>query len=429
MALKVKKHSYQKRVKLVFIIWLLGMSAMFGVPLSRAVTVRSPSKKSIDNRVLPTSIGSFVSQSITKQKNASVGKRQSGSITSSGSINCNSGVVIHSGLSTAVSPQLKKLAQYEQVCNSAIVSRSSFFTATPTTITEAAEYANDVAIQLREYNRFGVKPLIFLEPTTNAGLVDMNKIQSGYYDSVFDAYFAAVKAVGVTDEMMGIWVPLPEANLPVWTSPDPNLFASCVTKITGYQKKYFPNSKASVLLDTVTYTEPENWDNGKAVSLVPYIKNIPAGLIDSFGLQGFPWSPPANEAGSDNGTPIDYLRIDLAMEAARELNISDIWFNTGTYGSKYTNQAAQTITVSPERRLALLDSVISQAKATKSQGFSVSVHLFAQNKSQVQEATDWSYWPSGQAATSPATYIFKSFVNKLQANGMPLWLFDADETN
>lgn len=429
MALRIVKRSCHWRVKFAAFVWTLGVSVMLGVPLSQAVTVRSPSKNS-SNDLLSARTGAFLSKTVSKKSKSSgtsnVTNTATTTVISPNSVDCTVGASMHVGLTNSFSLQLKKLAEYEQACNSAIVARSSFFTAIPTTAAEASEYASDVASQLREYSKFGIKPLIFLEPTSSTGLIDLTKIQSGSFDGALTSYFASLKAAGVTDEMMGIWVPLPEANLPVWSSLSPSVFTACITKLAGFQKKYFPASQTGLLLDTVSYSAPDDWSNGRVVSLLPYVINIPAGLIDSFGLQGFPWSPPANEAGPDNGTPSNYLRVDLAIEAARTLKINNIWFNTGTFGAKYTNQPAQTITVSPERRLALLDGVVSQAKIAKAQSFSVSVHLFAEDKSNVEEATDWSYWPSGQFASLSATYVFKSFAGKLQAADIPLWLFDTD---
>lgn len=425
MALRIVKRSCHWRVKLAAFFWTLGVSVMFGVPLSQAVTVRSPSKAS-SSELPSVKAGAFVSKPTSKQIKSTGSKTNSVAIVGSDYTDCTIGAAMHVGLSTSFSMQLKKLAQYEQVCNSAIITRSSFFTAIPTTAAEASEYASDVVLQLREYNKFGIKPLVFLEPTTSTGLIDLTKIQSGSYDDAIASYFASLKNAGVTDGMMGIWVPLPEANLPVWSSLDPGVFTACISKLAGYQKKYFPTSKTGLLLDTVTYSAPDNWNSGKVASLLPYVSNIPVGLIDNFGLQGFPWSPPANEAGPDNGTPLNYLRVDLATEAARALKINEIWFNTGTFESKYTNQAAQTITVSPDRRLTLLNDVVSQAKVAKAQNFSVSVHLFAEDKSNVEEATNWSYWPSNQFTSSASTYVFKSFASKLQTADIPLWLFDTD---
>lgn len=337
---------------------------------------------------------------------------------------CTTDHPIHQPLASANSPYLQKLAQYEQVCGSGIVEKVSFFVSTPTTIVEAHEYARGVAIQLREFAAYGISPVIFFEPTTSNGLADMQKYREGGYDAALNAYFATLKADGITDVMMGTWVPLPEGNLPIWDSVKPDDFVACVTKAISYQKKHFPNSSASILLDTDTYDTSGSWVGGQAVSLLPYVIGIPDGLIDSFGLQGLPWSAPANKGGATNGTVRQYLRTELAAEAARAIGVEMIWLNTGTFSVKYPNEPDQRIAVTAAQRQEQLLGVIDAVKSLQSLNFAVAVHLFAEDKSTTDEAADWSYWPNGKAATSSSTIVFQTFVRDLRAADVPLWLSD-----
>jgi hypothetical protein len=176
----------------------------------------------------------------------------------------------------------------------------------------------------------------------------------------------------------------------------------------------------------MTYPTVGSYDNGRAVSLVPYVKNIRAGLIDSFGLQGFPWSPPATEKGASNGRPRNYLRVDLAAEAARTLKVKYIWLNTGTFATAYANQKGRVV-ATPAQRLSLLAEVVSEVKLLQAQKFNVSVHLFAENKLSSTEGIDWSYWQGSNYAGSTSTYVFKTFTHELQQTGAGLWLFDTTE--
>jgi hypothetical protein len=106
------------------------------------------------------------------------------------------------------------------------------------------------------------------------------------------------------------------------------------------------------------------------------------------------------------------------------MNIKDVWLNTGSFGVKYANQPGRQVTVKPEQRHVQLTGVVGVVKTLQAQGLAVSVHLFAENKSDVPEATDWSYWPNGKAASSSSTIVFKTFVRDLQAANVSLWLFD-----
>jgi hypothetical protein len=430
MALVIKNKSRQCKNYIIFIVGLVGLFAIIDSPLSQAGTVHSPAKPTVNNVGYSQLLISRHHPTLASnghKKAESNDTTNANTKTTQSSINCTTSIGMRINLSSSSSFHLQKLAEYEQVCNSGIVDRISFFTSIPTTIQQANEYAADVAAQLREFSSYGVSPLVFLEPTTESGLIDMSSYRTGAYDAAINAYFAALKSYQITDEMMGIWIPFPEGNLPVWSSVDPNDFAACVAKTITYQKSYFPFSRAGILLDTLTYPASSSWQGESAVSLAPYVRNIPSGLVDNFGLQGFPWSAAADEGGYTNGTPRNYLRIDFAAEAANILGVKDIWLNTGSYGVIYANQQSRQITATPEQRLALLNEAMDGANTLKSQGFNISMHLFAENKSNTIEATDWSYWPSGGADASPATYVFKSFVHNLQSSNIPLWLFDSKE--
>ncbi len=328
------------------------------------------------------------------------------------------------GLAASSVPQLRKLAEYEQVCPRG-VKTASFFIGTPASTADAQDQADWVASVLKEFSAKKVSPLIFMEPTAAGDLIDAKQYKNGAYDTALDAFFAALKAKGVTDSMMGTWTPWPEGNIPVWTSVDPALFAANVAKTVQFQKKYFPASKAAVLLESKTYPNAGSWEGGKYVSLVPYVQSIPKGLINSFGLQGFAWPPTApGEAPQLN--PLQFLRVDLAAQAAKSLGIKEVWFNTGVFSKSYVVSKTTPYVLSAIQRQSVLNNIVSQARTLKGQGFSVKVHLFTKDKSGLGEAIDWSFWHA-VAPTSDATKVFKTFVRDLQNMSVDLWLYDSTD--
>jgi hypothetical protein len=137
-------------------------------------------------------------------------------------------------------------------------------------------------------------------------------------------------------------------------------------------------------------------------------------------MQGFPWAPPA---GSGRTVSIfnatEYLNHDLALEAAESLGVKKIWFNTGTFGRKYTLDPGNTVLVPAEKRLDILNGVLSEALDLKQIGFEVSVNLFSEDKSDTSEATDWSYLGGNEV-------VFVNFVSNLEKYGIGFSLYDIE---
>ena len=323
-------------------------------------------------------------------------------------------------------PELRKLNDYVKLCDGNPSNRSMIFTDMPNSDENAREKAKQMATTLKEFDRLKVAPLVIMEPETTWGTIDFKEFSGGFYDAWIDAYFKYLKAEGVTDKQMGMWVPFPEANLPYWNHANskPEDFSINVTKVISMQKRHFPASKASIMLNSATYeTDDFDWRRGEYLSLVPYLRGIPPGLIDSFGYQGLPWMPAAGAGGSGVVDTNEYLDHKIAKEAADTLGVKSIWFNTGTFGRKYTLDPEKAIIMPPEQRKDILAGVIVQAKKLRDQGYSVSVNLFAQDKSQVAEATDWSYWTKDSLNT-PDAVVFADFASTLKKESVELWLFD-----
>jgi len=339
--------------------------------------------------------------------------------------NCSNGKPVHPGLAHSTEPSLAKLAEYETVCHGSVVDRLMLFAAMPTTLEEARQQASHMASQLHALAAADIAPLVVFEPPLN-DLAVLQVIHTGAYDAALQTYFNALKGADITDRQMGTWVVFPEANTPIWNTTSAELFRQNVTKVARMQKNVFPSSKVSLMLNSRSYPSADtSWNHGELRDLAPYVTTLPHGLIDNFGLQGFPFASPANT--SDRTTQLnapDFLPARLVISAAIRLGIHDIWFNTGTFGRRYTDDPAAQITLTPSQRQTTLDSILAEVETTKNAGFSVSVNLFAADKSADTEHTDWSYWPVGQMASSSATTTFDAFVRKLRQQGIGLSLYD-----
>lgn len=299
------------------------------------------------------------------------------------------------------------------------------FFSMPTNDIEAQIQAKEDAKTLKEFATVGIRPLVIAEPTDRQGEhIDFALYADGSYGAALKLYFQYLKQEGLTDAQLGIWNPFPEANLPYWKNNRPDLFAAAVTNYLTTAREEFPQLKTSILLNSATYEMTDfNWESGDYNSLVPYVAGIRPGLIDYAGIQGFPWVSRNGDANISSAA--EFLSPPLLTEMAEALGTKKIWFNTGTFGAKYTLNAETMRTIEPSRRKEILLTIRTQAALLKEQGYEVSINLFAKDKSEESEETNWSYWPVNAPQQSPYTPVLAEFVRDLAQAQIPLWLFDA----
>lgn len=330
-------------------------------------------------------------------------------------VSCTGHNSVTAGMKAASLPELQRLAQYQRLCGRGSIAAASFFAPTPTSVDQAATYADGVAAKLKTFASAGVSPVVFLEPTAESGNLNLSLYARGAYDPFLATYYDRLHQSGISDRDMGTWVLLPEGNLPEWSSVNPEVYSSVVNRTAQTQKRYFPGSKTAIMLDSKTYPVAGLYENGTYVSWKPYVQHISKGLIDSVGLQGFP-EPHWEDTQK-------YLRTDFLAEAATILGIKEVWFNTGTFSQEYDATTGRMYDMPSEQRAAELGSVVDLARGMQQKGFQVSVHIFAQNKLGEGEKTDWSYWHDQPGGSG--TKVFEKLVQELHESKIPLWIFDA----
>ena len=321
-------------------------------------------------------------------------------------------------------PHLRKLSLYQEACHSLATDTMMVFVDMPISEPTATAAAEKVAITLKDFSHAKVRPLVVAEPSGEWGNIDFGEFASGMYDQWIDLYFKTLKSKGITDEQMGIWNPFPEANLPYWNNNKPEYFSPSVTKYLTKLRKYFPKAQTSVLLNSATYEVNDfDWRSGDYISLVQYVKGIPKGLVDYAGLQGFPWmAPQGDDTTIFNGA--EFVNATLLSEMADQLQTKKVWFNTGTFATKYALDPAKRVGLSPERRKDIFLTITEEARKLKKKGYTVSINVFAQDKSDSAEATDWSYWKDNKPFESAATPVLTEFISGLPKEGIGFWLFD-----
>lgn len=324
-------------------------------------------------------------------------------------------------------PNIRRLATYQDVCGSFVTDRLMFFTGFPYDDQSASESAAFIASKLRQFEKNGISPIVIVEPYIGDALLSYREFIAGRYDRVLNAYFHFLQDAGITDAMMGTWVPFPESNTPNWNNKDtePKDFALAVNKYLGLLKQHFPQASGSILLSAVTY-EPDDagWSNGDYLNLQPYLADIDKSLVDSFGIQGFPWVSNATLPTRQIYRATEFLQPDLAISAAQELRTKDIWINTGTFAAKYTDDETKKVEVSLNERKGILNGIletVAQIRSYQLNEYRVSVNLFSEDKSMYAEATDWSYFQNEDSRE-----LLKEFLRKAEAMDIPVSLFDRE---
>lgn len=323
-------------------------------------------------------------------------------------------------------PVVASLGVHELTLQHMVSNHVMIFTGMPVDEYNAIPLAQALAKDLHELRRHELVPIVIAEPDSHWGLLDFREFQQGLYEKAIRRYFEILQQEGITEDMLGIWVPFPEPNVPNWnhTESTPADFGAAVNTYINGLRSVYPNARTGILLNSLTY-EPndESWDTGQSLSLIPYVEHIQPGTVDWVGLQGFPWTPRRGRVATAIHGAEQFLNAAMIEEAAEKLGTKRIWFNTGTYSAKYTNDETSYIVLDTQTRMSIVRSIVTEVLVAKSQGFEVMVNIFAEDKSATPEATDWSYLPNNHNATDQQ-HILSTLVRGLQEGGVTISFFD-----
>lgn len=241
-----------------------------------------------------------------------------------------------------------------------------------------------------EYKRNSITPIFLFEPyDENLQEIHFGDLKKWSHDASIRLLFTLLRdTYSIPSEDIWMIVPYPEINTPaykrLWFQPQD--FSGLVNRFFKEIKSVYPSIRSGLLLDSKSYAINENWGDGSFESFLPYIQDIPPGTIDSFGIQGFPWV--SNNQKIQAYDPKIYLPFGITDEAARKLSVKSVWMNTGVMRKKYQNN---TVIITPETSEKILFDTLAHAKLFQDKGYTLLVNIFAQNKFQHYEATNWSF--------------------------------------
>lgn len=310
---------------------------------------------------------------------------------------------------------LRKLTSFQSAYG--YVGKSlSFFTTIPMDLEADLGEADGVAAKLKAFAAAGVTPVVFTEPPVDRSLAD---IADGVEHVYWEEYFARIKSAGITDAQMGLWIPYPEINTPIWNREHfaPTDFPRLVNAFSTAYKKVFPAAKAGILLNSFSYApEDVDWEHGRAVSYLPYVKGISKGNVDVVGIQAFPWWPRKNDPGKAAlDTVSKFLFMGWAVEAANAVGTKSIMVHSGVPHTMHEGPATE-ITIPEATRARVMREIGNVLVTYEKLGYDMSLSLFLEDKSQVGEGVDWSFG-SGTAS------VMKRISRTAYCNGISLVLF------
>lgn len=323
-------------------------------------------------------------------------------------------------LDSITAPELIKLRTYQNICESFLTDTLMYFTLIPTEQTVDDLLKKDMQALL-QFKQAGVKPNIIWEPYGDEIILKWTDIYQGKYDAPIQKYLKEIQKFGITSEDIALFTPLPEANVPSWglENNNPRNYALAFTHLVGQFRQVFAQVESSILLNSQSYEPTDiNWENGEYTDFSAYTNDIPRGVVDQFGVQGFPWASAANRRKIEIFDPKEFLSPELSVTALKNLKIKKIWFNTGTFGSKYNSDPEKKITVLPPVRKRILSDIASVANNLADKGYEVKINVFAENKSNTQEGTDWSYNSGSEKV------IVRDFARTLDQKGIGFMLSD-----
>lgn len=318
-------------------------------------------------------------------------------------------------LSATRDRDLRKLAGFQS--SYGYVGKSlSFFTMIPADLESDLGEAEGVAAKLKAFAAAGVRPVVWSEPPDDLALIDIARGTKKIY---WEEYFNRIKSMGVTDAQMGLWVPYPEINAPLWNRQGfaPGDFAKLMNSFSIAYKKVFPGAEAGILLNSYSYVPSDvDWEFGKAESYLPYVKGITRGNVDVVGIQAFPWWPRKNDPDK---APLDtvskFLFMKWAVESANVLGTKSIMVHSGVPHTMHEGSATE-VTIPDTTRARVMREIGNVLVTYEKLGYDMSLSLFLEDKSDVGEGVDWSF-------DSAASSIMKRISRTTYCNGIPLVLF------
>ncbi len=97
--------------------------------------------------------------------------------------------------------------------------------------------------------------------------------------------------------------------------------------------------------------------------------------------------------------------------------------------SKYTQDTERKVVLSPSKRKYIAQGITNELKRAQGEGYTVRINIFAEDKSQVAEATDWSYLGSTDTQSSIREHqiVFTDWIEQINAAQIGISIYDKNK--
>ena len=325
---------------------------------------------------------------------------------------------IISSLSLSQDEQLKKLSLYKKEIQGEYGKEMMIFLNMPTSEKWIHALAENMKNIIAEYKINLVKPIFLFEPyDEQREEIDFSYLKSGSYDEKLRLLFSLLNnTYHISSEDIGLVVPYPENNTPAYKRKGfvPEDFPLLIHSFFSVAREQYPTLEGWILLDSKSYDIGKKWWQGTFSSFMPYIRGIKPGTLSRFWIQWFPWV--SNDGSIEAYNPKEYLPLGITLEASKYLSVKSIWYNTWVMKKKYRNN---TITLTWEARDTILEETLDQWEKLAEKWYGIHIHIFAQNKFNQYEATDWSILGDIEEKNS-----FKKFITQAKEKNISVSVYD-----
>lgn len=245
--------------------------------------------------------------------------------------------------------------------------------------------------------------------------VSWREILNGKYDKFIKSMFEQIKdKVGYQDGL-GLIVPYPEANEPIWNNADltPAEISTLTNNFADIMHPILGNLRIGTLWNTKTYPT-HDWANGNYEDLTAFSSILDKSHNVIQGFQGFVWIDRDTDVLLSD--PNILFNPNIILKSLNYSQLHEAWINTGI-PKRVKLTSGEVVELSFVQRLDVFKLMVENFKILTNNHIDLTVNIFVEDKldgpNDNSEGIDWSWDPRE----------LKTILNLLNQTGVRISLF------